>query len=493
MSGADHASLREHAGRGFLSGLAVLFELEDLRECDRLNELPSPISRSPFESYSPAKEIKASKKYNFLSFVVLPSVSLAYIGQAACLTKYPTNVGVLYWPTFIVAGAASIIASQAMISGTFAIISQSQTLGCCPRVKVYIPEINFVLAVACVVVTVVFRSTEKISNAYGIALVFVMLITTFMVALIMLITSIWWITLFVIAFGGVELVYLSSVLYKFVQGGYLPLAFAFILMMMMGIWHYVHVKKYRFKLCNIVSRDYMRELAPKQTLQRIPGIRLLYSELVQGVPPIFSHFIEKIPSIHWVVVLVLIKQLPIPRVEIAERYLFRQVEQKDFRLYRCVVRYGYINALEEPKVFDESLIQQLKNYIDEESTLWKSEAPRQSEVQREELNDTKLRSGSSIIHIERTLEQNISSNETHSSEQISIEKSQEIEKEKQIIEKELEKGVVYLVGEANVRAKQDSSILKKIVVNYMCNFMRTNFSQGDRYLMICKTNCSKWE
>nr|CAD1818818.1 unnamed protein product [Ananas comosus var. bracteatus] len=69
VSGADQASLREHAGRGFLSGLAALFELEDPRERDRLNKLPSPTSRSPFESYSPTKEIRASKKYNFLRFL----------------------------------------------------------------------------------------------------------------------------------------------------------------------------------------------------------------------------------------------------------------------------------------------------------------------------------------------------------------------------------------------------------------------------------------
>nr|CAD1820513.1 unnamed protein product [Ananas comosus var. bracteatus] len=357
------------------------------------------------------------------SFVLLPSVSLAYIGQAAYLTKYPANVGDTFYKS--------------------------------------IP---------------------------GIAVVFVMTITTFMVTLIMLLiwqTSIWWITLFVVVFGGVELVYLSSVLYKFVQGGYLPLAFAFILMMMMGIWHYVHVKKYKFELHNIVSSDYIRELAQKTTLRRIPGIGLLYSELVQGVPPIFSHFTEKIPSIHSVVVIVSIKQLPIPHVEIAERYLFRQVEPSDFRLYRCVVRYGYIDALEEPKAFERSLIQQLKNYIEEENILRKSDAPRQSEVQLEELNDnTKPRSGSSTVHIEETLEQNILSNETHSSERISIEKSHKIEEEKQIIEKELEKGVVYLVGEADVMAKQDSSILKKIIVNYIYNFMRRNSRQGDRVLMI---------
>lgn len=329
------------------------------------------------------------------------------------------------------------------------------------------------------------------SNLAGIAVVFVMTITTFMVTLIMLLiwqTSIWWITLFVVVFGGAELVYLSSVLYKFVQGGYLPLSFAFILMMMMGIWHYVHVKKYKFELHNIVSSDYIRELAQKQTLRRIPGIGLLYSELVQGVPPIFSHFTEKIPSIHSVVVIVSIKQLPIPHVETAERYLFRQVEPSDFRLYRCVVRYGYIDPLEEPEAFERSLIQQLKSYIEEENILRKSDAPRQSEVQLgQELNDnTKPRSGSSTVHIEETLGQNILSKmETHSSDQrISIEKSREIEEEKQIIEEELEKGVVYLVGEAHVMAKQDSSILKKIIVNYIYNFMRRNSRQGDRVLMI---------
>jgi len=86
--------------------------------------------------------------------------------------------GSLYWPTFVVAVAAAIIASQAMISGAFAIISQSQKLGCFPRVRVvhtsskyegqvYIPEINYELMITCVIVTAVFKTTEKIGNAYG--------------------------------------------------------------------------------------------------------------------------------------------------------------------------------------------------------------------------------------------------------------------------------------------------------------------------------------
>ena len=84
----------------------------------------------------------------------------------------------MFWPTFIISVSAAIIASQAMISGSFAIISQSQTLGCFPRVKVlhtsklyegqvYIPEINFVLGLLCVIVTFGFKTTTNIGNAYG--------------------------------------------------------------------------------------------------------------------------------------------------------------------------------------------------------------------------------------------------------------------------------------------------------------------------------------
>ncbi|CAD6235107.1 unnamed protein product [Miscanthus lutarioriparius] len=121
------------------------------------------------------------------SVVLFPSVLLAYIGQAAYLRIYPENVsntfyksipGPLYWPTFAVAVAAAIIASQAMISGAFAIIAQSQVLGCFPWVRVthtstkfegqvYIPEINYALMILCVAVTAIFQTTEKIGNAYG--------------------------------------------------------------------------------------------------------------------------------------------------------------------------------------------------------------------------------------------------------------------------------------------------------------------------------------
>ncbi|KAK8970583.1 Potassium transporter 5 [Platanthera guangdongensis] len=294
------------------------------------------------------------------SAVLLPAVSLAYIGQASYLTKFPEEVndtfyksipGTLFWPTFIVAIAAAIIASQAMISGAFSIIQQSQGLSCFPRVRVvhtstkyhgqvYIPEINYALMIACVFVTGIFRSTANIGNAYGIAVVCVMLITTVLVALVMLMvwkTSILWISLFVIFIGGIEAVYLSAVLSKFIKGGYLPVALSIVLMLMMGIWHYVHVKHYKFELEHKVSGDYIHELAADRSIARIPGIGLLYSELVQGIPPIFPHFIDKIPSIHSVLVFVSVKRLPISK-----------------------------DSMEEAGDFEKSLVKNLKEFIHHE-------------------------------------------------------------------------------------------------------------------------------
>lgn len=119
--------------------------------------------------------------------VTYPALIMAYTGQASFLRKnkelvddtfYKSIPHHLYWPMFVVAVAAAIIASQAMISGTFSIIQQSLSLGCFPRVKivhtstkyegqVYVPEANYLLMIACVAVTLGFRSTTKIGNAYG--------------------------------------------------------------------------------------------------------------------------------------------------------------------------------------------------------------------------------------------------------------------------------------------------------------------------------------
>ncbi|GLT28278.1 hypothetical protein SLA2020_032210 [Shorea laevis] len=438
------------------------------------------------------------------STVVLPSIVIAYIGQAAYLTKHPEHVDKtfyksiphpLYWPQFVVAVLAAIIASQAMISGTFSIISQSLSLGCFPKVKVihtsakyegqvYIPEINYMLMVACVIVTAAFKTTTKIGNAYGIAVVAVMFITTSMLTLIMLVISkisIWWIALFFLIFGSIEIIYFSSVLYKFVEGGYLPLAFALVLMIIMAIWYYVYRKRYLFELEHKVSGEYIRQLAENPAISRVPGIGLFYSELVQGIPPIFPHFIAQVPSIHSVLVFVSIKKIPVTRVALEERFMFRQVEPREYRMFRCVVRYGYMDVMGEPEVFERQLVEHLKEFIRHEYFIagGNNKLPESVEESTQQQSNLSRVSSGSI--------QSFNAARSNTSSRIISAPIQGVDEEIQFVQNAKDEGVVYLLGEAEVVAGKRSTIFRKIIVNHLYSFLRRNFRQGETVLVIPHT------
>lgn len=356
----------------------------------------------------------------------------------------------------MVAVFAAIIASQALITGTFSIIAQSLSMGCFPRVKivhtsaknegqVYIPEINYMLMIACVIITAAFQTTEKIGNAYGIAVVSVMVITTCMITLIMLViwkTSIIPIAIFFVVFITIEGIYLSSVLFKFVDGGYLPLFFAAVLMMIMAIWHYVHKQSYIFEVNNKVSSEYMKQLASNPDIHRVPGMAFLYSDLVQGVPPIFSHFVSNIPSVHSVVVIVTIKPLPVSKVFAEERFIFRQLEPKEYRMFRCVARYGYNDTVQGTKEFEQQLVENLKEFI----------------------------------RMKHLMSEGNSTNSQGSYEQ-----------EMQFVQDAMDKGIVYLMGETQVLAEEKSTWFKKIVINYIYDFLRKNFRQSDKIMSIPRT------
>jgi KUP system potassium uptake protein len=278
------------------------------------------------------------------------------------------------------------------------------------------------------------------------------LITTHLMTVVMLL--IWkehlvFILLFYVVFGFTEMVYLSSILSKFIDGGYLPFCFALVLMSLMATWHYVHVKRYWYELDHVVPTNEMTTLMEKNDVRRIPGLGLLYTELIQGIPPVFPRLINKIPSVHSIFVFMSIKHLPIPHVILEERFLFRQVGSREQRMFRCVARYGYSDRLEEPKEFAGFLVDSLKMFIQEESAFRLNEA---------ENDDTG---------------------------------STEVEEEKQLTDREVERGVVYLMGEANVSAAPNSSILKKLVVNYIYTFLRKNLTEGHNALSIPKDQLLK--
>ncbi|XP_059439113.1 potassium transporter 5-like [Corylus avellana] len=416
--------------------------------------------------------------------VAYPALLLAYTGQASFLrnnmdlvsdTFFKSTPGSLFWPMFVVAVLASIIASQAMISGTFSVIQQSLSLGCFPRVKVvhtsakyegqvYVPEVNYLLMLACVAVTLSFRTTTKIGNAYGIAVVFVMTLTSTFLVLVMIMiwkSHILLIISYILIIGSVELLYLSSTLYKFNQGGYLPLAFAAILMAVMFVWNYVFQRKYYYELDHKISPDKLKEITADTSICRIPGLAMFYSELVQGIPPIFKHYVENVPALHSVLVFVSIKSLPISKVPVEERFLFRQVEPKELNVFRCVVRYGYTDVHNEQESFEKILIERLKNFVRDDFLFFQRMLDNNGEKDREIVDD------------------GLVNGQENENEAVQNKQEEAVEREIEAVDKAWHAGIVHLFGETEVVASKESGIGKRIVIDYAYNFLKRNLRQSD--------------
>ncbi|KAD7478882.1 hypothetical protein E3N88_02018 [Mikania micrantha] len=325
------------------------------------------------------------------SFVVFPCLLLAYMGQAAYLMKYPDSASRifydsipdgLFWPVFVIATCAAIIASQAMISASFSCIKQSMALGCFPRLKIihtsrkfmgqiYIPVINWFLMIMCVLVVASFQSTTDIANAYGIAEVGVMMVSTTLVTLVMLLiwqTNLYLAFSFLIFFGSIELLYMSAVLSKITEGGWLPLAFASFFLCVMYIWNYGSVLKYQSEVQGKISMDFMDDLGSTLGTVRVPGIGLLYNELVHGIPSVLGRFLLDLPAIHSTLVFVCIKYVPVPVVAQEERFLFRRVCPKDYHMFQCVARYGYKDVRKEDHhAFEQLLVESLEGFMRKEA------------------------------------------------------------------------------------------------------------------------------
>eukprot|EP00252_Welwitschia_mirabilis_P020436 TRINITY_DN500_c0_g2_i11.p1 TRINITY_DN500_c0_g2~~TRINITY_DN500_c0_g2_i11.p1 ORF type:complete len:763 (-),score=102.03 TRINITY_DN500_c0_g2_i11:527-2815(-) len=321
--------------------------------------------------------------------LVYPALIMAYMGQAAYLSKHHhiyTSYAIGFyvsvpepvrWPVLLVAILASVVGSQAVITGTFSIINQSLALGRFPRVKVvhtsdkihgriYIPEINWILMCLCLAVIVGFQDTKRMGNASGLAVISVMLVTTYLTSLVIVLCwnkSLLVALCFLLVFGSIEALYFSAALIKFLEGAWVPMLLALIFMTIMYVWHYGTVKKYEFDLQNKVSIKWLFSLGPSLGIVRVPGIGLVYTDLVSGIPPNFSHFITNLPAFHQVLVFVCIKSVPVPHVPLEERFLIGRVGPKECRLYRCIIRYGYRDVLGDNEHFEDQLLLSLVEFI----------------------------------------------------------------------------------------------------------------------------------
>ncbi|KAL4652911.1 hypothetical protein ACB092_01G265500 [Castanea dentata] len=458
------------------------------------------------------------------AFVIYPCLVVQYMGQAAFLSRHLDQTPgsffesiprPVYWPVFVIATLAAIVGSQAVITATFSIIKQCNALGCFPRVKVvhtskhiygqiYIPEINWILMILTLAITIGFQDTTMIGNAYGLACMTVMFVTTFLMALVIIFVwqkSVFLAAAFLFFFWFIEGVYLSAALMKVPQGGWVPLVLSFVFTIVMYVWHYGTRKKYTFDLHNKVSLKWLLGLGPSLGIVRVPGIGLIYSELAAGVPAIFSHFVTNLPAFHNVLVFVCVKSVPVPYVSPEERFLIGRVCPRPYRMYRCIVRYGYKDIQRDSGDFESQLIQSIAEFIHREAVEPQFSTSESSSFDgRMAVISTKtLQSSSSLMVSEQEDDDvgiSIQSSKSPTLQSLRLvydDENTQIRKRHvrfhlpsspgmdPAVREELtdliqakEAGVAYILGHSYVKARRSSSYLKKIVIDIGYSFLRKN-------------------
>jgi KUP system potassium uptake protein len=303
---------------------------------------------------------------------VMPSLVLNYFGQGALILKtcagetackmhpfYDQVPHAMLIPMVAFAGIATVIASQAVISGAFSIGRQAIQLGFLPRMKVvhtshrsegqiYLPAINWTLFILVCVVVVTFQSTSNLAAAYGLAVTGAMLIDTVLFAVVAI--GLWkWNKIGASALVGlfliVDLALLASTAIKVPDGGWLPLVVAFLVLVFMTTW-----KRGR-NLMAEQRRQTALPLAPMITAlardaTRVQGTAVFMTSTPDEMPAAMLHNLKHNKVLHEKNIVLHVHFDDVPLVTRAKRV---QVEDMGNGFYKMVVNYGFMNAPDIPK------------------------------------------------------------------------------------------------------------------------------------------------
>ncbi|MDB5527755.1 MAG: potassium transporter Kup [Devosia sp.] len=302
--------------------------------------------------------------------LVFPCLLLNYFGQGA----YVLQVGVenvkspffemqpewALGPFVVLATLATIIASQAVISGTFSLAQQAIALNMLPRMvvlhtsetqsgQVYMPQINSMLMVGVLVLVLAFRSSEALSNAYGIAVSGVMIVT-----LLLLLVVMWrnwkWHPLAVIAFGVlftvIDLGFFASNASKLFQGGWMPALVAAAVALVMATWI-----SGRRRLADKTRRDevplqFLVDNLSKKKPTIVPGTAIFLTSDIEGAPTALLHSLKHYKVLHEQNVILTVNTSASPRVNDDEKV---RIEAYNELFSRVIVTFGYMETPNIPK------------------------------------------------------------------------------------------------------------------------------------------------
>jgi KUP system potassium uptake protein len=308
-------------------------------------------------------------------FIVLPGLLLNYLGQGALVLDnadaaanpfYHMFPGWALYPAVALATAATIIASQAVISGAFTMTQQAMALGFLPRMEVrftskteasqiYIPQINWLLAVAVIGLVLSFKSSDALAGAYGVAVSTTMLVTTILVGVVAYHIWRWSLPLtaaIISIFFVVDAAFFGANLIKIFEGGYVPLLAGAAIFIAMTTW-----RSGRTILFDRIAKDNPRyedfwEEMHCANMPRIPGVAIYLTSRPDRVPSSLMLNVKHNKCLHESVIMLTVIAERIPRVPKQRRVLCEALEHGFIRL---TLRYGFAQTPDVPRSIRSAL------------------------------------------------------------------------------------------------------------------------------------------
>jgi KUP system potassium uptake protein len=302
-------------------------------------------------------------------FIVLPSLALNYLGQGALVIADPKAVENPFFlmfpdwaliPMVALATAATVIASQAVITGAYSLTRQAIQLGLMPRFEIrhtseahsgqiFIPRINRMLLIAVMLLVLMFKSSSALASAYGISVTGTMVVTCMMGFVV--IWKVWrWRPLAAAAliapFLALDLTFLAANLLKVFEGGWVPLALGGWVMLLMYTWRrgsrllFEKSRKLEFPLADLVA------MLEKRPPARVPGTAVFLTSDPASAPTALMHSLKHYKVLHEKNVILTIESAPTPRVDISERVKLEQISPT---FTKVTLKFGFMESPNVPK------------------------------------------------------------------------------------------------------------------------------------------------
>jgi KUP system potassium uptake protein len=306
-------------------------------------------------------------------YVAFPCLLLNYLGQSALLLDDPKAIDNPFFrlapdwaqlPLVGLATIATVIASQAVISGAYSVTQQAIQLGFLPRLRIthtsasaagqiYVPLVNWLLLIFVLMLVLTFRSSGNLASAYGIAVTGTMVITSLMVGI--LVFTIWkwnrWAAgLMVGAFLIVDGAYFASNVTKIPDGGWFPLLVGACAFTVLTTWATGRrlLREHLFK--SAMPLELFIKTAAK-SVRRVPGTAVFLSASPEGAPPALLHNLKHNKVLHERIVILTVKVMGRPYVDEADRADFTELGP-DF--YRIILRYGFMQEVDVPAALSQA-------------------------------------------------------------------------------------------------------------------------------------------